>query len=52
MKFEIVDKKRCGEFINIFSNLKHFTDSISLMISEEKLYIIYKLKQASCMLLS
>ena len=39
MKFEIVDKKRCGEFINIFSNLKHFTDSISLMISEEKLYI-------------
>ena len=39
MKLEIVDKKRCGEFINIFSNLKHFTDSISLMISEEKLYI-------------
>ena len=39
MKIELADKKRCGEFINIFSNLKHFTDSINLMISEDKLYI-------------
>ena len=39
MKFEIVDKKRCLEFINIFSNLKYFTESINLMISEDKLYV-------------
>ena len=26
MRFEISDKKRCDEFINIFNHLKHFTD--------------------------
>jgi proliferating cell nuclear antigen len=39
MRFEINDKKRCELFINIFNNLKKFTDSISLTIDEEKLYI-------------
>jgi len=39
MRFEINDKKKCELFINIFNNLKKFTDTISLMIDEEKLYI-------------
>jgi len=39
MRFEISDKKRCDEFINIFNHLKHFTDNINLMVNPDKLYI-------------
>ena len=39
MRFEINDKRKCELFINIFNNLKKFTDTISLIFDEERLYI-------------
>lgn len=39
MKFEINEKKKCELFINIFNNLKYFTDNVIIRIDENKLYI-------------
>ena len=39
MNFEITDKNRCLEFINIFKNLNHFTDSINIVVNSDRFYI-------------
>mgnify|MGYP001821790108 FL=1 len=39
MRFEINEKKKCDVFINIFNNLKYFTDSILIRVDEDKMYI-------------
>lgn len=39
MNFEITTRKKCEMFINIFNNLKNFTDKLTITICNEKFYI-------------
>jgi proliferating cell nuclear antigen PCNA len=39
MNFEITDKNRCLEFINIFKNLNNLTDSINIVVNSDRFYI-------------
>jgi proliferating cell nuclear antigen PCNA len=39
MKLEINDKRKSDSFINIFNNLKCFTDKINLIFTEDKLHV-------------
>ena len=39
MKFEINEKKKCELFINLFNNLKYFTDNVLIRIDKTKMYI-------------